>query len=211
MPQLYAHANSPTYLGARNSMGSSYFTNPVEFLINVVFGFYILAVMVRFLMQLTRADFRNPLAQALVKLTNPPLVPLRRIFPGTGGVDVASIVLMIALQLTSLLLIQLIKGGPILIVALTVLSFAYLLDLLINVFIYSILILVVVSWINPGSYNPVLSMLSTMTEPVMRPARRLIKPIGGLDLTPMIAMVALYVFRMLALPPIEALARSISF
>lgn len=192
-------------------MGSSYFTNPVEFLINVVFGFYILAVMVRFLMQLTRADFRNPLAQALVKLTNPPLVPLRRIFPGTGGVDVASIVLMIALQLTSLLLIQLIKGGPILIVALTVLSFAYLLDLLINVFIYSILILVVVSWINPGSYNPVLSMLSTMTEPVMRPARRLIKPIGGLDLTPMIAMVALYVFRMLALPPIEALARSISF
>lgn len=192
-------------------MGSSYFTNPVEFLINVVFGFYILAVMLRFLMQLTRADFRNPIAQALIKLTNPPLVPLRRLFPGAGGVDVASIVLMLALQLTSLLLIQLIKGGPILIVALTVLSFAYLLDLLINVFIYSILILVVVSWINPGSYNPVLSMLSTMTEPIMRPARRLIKPIGGLDLTPMIAMVALYIFRMLALPPIEALARSISF
>lgn len=192
-------------------MGSSYFTNPIEFLINVIFSFYILAVMVRFLMQLTRADFRNPLAQALVKITNPPLIPLRRVLPGVGGIDVASIVLMLALQLLSLVLVGLLKGGTIPIVALTVLSCAYLLDLLINVFIYSILILVVVSWINPGSYNPVLGMLQTMTEPVMRPARRLIKPIGGLDLSPMVAMVLLYLIRMLVLPPIEQLASSIPF
>lgn len=192
-------------------MGSSYFTNPIEFLINVIFSFYILAVMVRFLMQLVRADFRNPLAQALVKITNPPLIPLRRVLPGVGGIDMASIALMLALQLLSLVLVGLLKGGAIPIAALTVLSFAYLLDLLINVFIYSILILVVVSWINPGSYNPVLGMLHTMTEPVMRPARRLIKPIGGLDLSPMVAMVLLYLVRMLALPPIEQLASRIHF
>lgn len=190
-------------------MGSAYLTNPVVFVLNTIFFLYILAVMLRFLLQWVRADFRNPIAQALVKITNPPLKPLRRLIPGVGGLDIAAIVLMLALQMLALALIALIIGVQYNLFALTLTAFAELVSLFINVFLFSILIQVVISWVSPGAYNPVLAMLYSLNEPVLRPARRFIPPLGGLDLSPLVAAVVLQVLKMLLVPPILHLANTV--
>ncbi|HSR62519.1 MAG TPA: YggT family protein, partial [Gammaproteobacteria bacterium] len=90
---------------------SSYLSNAGEFLISVIFDLYILAVMLRFLLQWVRADFYNPFSQFLVKVTNPALRPLRRIIPGYAGIDWPSILLMLILQAVELVLISLLKIG----------------------------------------------------------------------------------------------------
>jgi len=187
-------------------MGSSYVTNPLEFLINTLFGLYILTVMLRFLLAAVRADFYNPISQFLVKVTNPPLLPMRKLLPSVGKIDTSSLVLMLGLQMLSFTLIGLLRGGQLSIVALLVLSLAELISLLLNVFLFAILIQVVVSWINPGTYNPAISLLYSLTEPVLRPCRRLLPAMSGIDLSPLLAMIAIQLIKMLVLPPIFALA-----
>lgn len=190
-------------------MGSSYLTNPVVFLLNTIFSLYILAVMLRFLLQWVHADFRNPVAQALVKVTNPPLKPLRRFIPGLGGIDLAAVILMLIIQVLALALIAAVVDIQYTPLALVLTAVAELLALLINVFLFSILIQVIISWVNPGAYNPVMAMLYSLNEPILRPARRLIPPLGGLDLSPLVAAVALQVLKMLLIPPILHLANSV--
>lgn len=190
-------------------MDSSYLTNPLVFIIQTIFGLYILAVMLRFMLQWLRADFHNPLAQAIVKITNPTLKPIRRLIPGFGGIDVAAIVLMVILQMLTLFIIVAIHGQQAGLGMIFFKTLAELLSLFLNVFLFAILIQVIVSWINPGSHNPIMSVIHTLTEPVMRPARRIIPLIGGLDLSPIVAILLLQILKMLIIPPIEHLARTI--
>ncbi len=190
-------------------MGGDYLSNPFVFIIDVIFGLYILAIMLRFMLQWFRAQFQNnPIAQALIKITNPPLKPLRRVIPGFGGLDFAALLLMIILQLTSQYLITLIKGVDINLVQLLILSFKELIALFINVFLFGILIQVIISWFNPNAYNPALALIQTLTDPLLRPARRIIKPIGGLDLSPLAVLLLLQVTKMLVIPPFIYLAAS---
>ena len=185
-------------------MGSGYLANPAIFLIRMVFEFYILLIMLRFLLQLVKADFYNPISQFIVKATSPALIYLRRIIPGLKGIDMASVVLMWVLKSLELILIIALIGLPA-----SIMVFAWavpgLIDLVFDVFIYSILIQVIMSWVNPGTYNPAIALISSLTEPVLLPARRILPPMGGLDLSPMFAMIGLYVLRMLLLPPIQQL------
>ena len=187
-------------------MGSNYVTNPIEFLINTLFSLYILAVMLRFILAAVRADFYNPVSQFLVKVTNPPLLPLRKLIPSIGKVDAASLVLMLILQMASFGLIALLRGGQISLGAIVILSIAELVGLLLNVFLFAIFIQVILSWVNPGTYNPVVSLLYSITEPVLRPCRRLIPPMSGMDLSPLVALVAIQLAKMLLLPPLLQLA-----
>jgi YggT family protein len=187
-------------------MQSSYVTNPVEFLINTLFGLYILAVMLRFLLALVRADFYNPVSQFLVKVTNPALAPMRRIVPSIGKVDTSALLLMLILQLAALYLIVVLRDGQLSLGSLLVLSLAELLSLLLNVYLFAILIQVILSWINPGAYNPAVSLLYSITEPVLRPCRRLIPPFSGIDLSPLVALIAIQLAKMLLLPPFYQLA-----
>lgn len=187
-------------------MGSSYVTNPVEFLVSTLFSLYILAIMLRFLLALVRADFYNPVSQFLVKVTNPLLVPLRRIIPASGKVDSSSLVLMLLLQIASLLLVALLRGAQLSLTSILVLSLAELLSLTLNIFLFAILIQVIVSWVNPGTYNPAVSLLYSITEPVLRPCRRLLPPISGMDLSPIIALIGIQLAKMLLLPPLQHLA-----
>ncbi len=187
-------------------MGSSYVANPVEFLVNTLFGLYILAVLLRFLLALVRADFYNPVSQFLVKVTNPVLIPLRRIIPSAGKVDTSALVLMLVLQMAALGLIALLRDSQISIAALLLLSLAELLGLLLNVFLFAILIQVIMSWLNPGAYNPAVSLLYSLTEPVLRPCRRLIPPFSGIDLSPLVALIVIQLAKMLLLPPLYQLA-----
>lgn len=187
-------------------MGNNYITNPVEFLINTLFSLYILAVLLRFLLALVRADFYNPVSQFLVKVTNPVLIPLRRIIPSAGKVDTSSLLLMLVLQLAALTLIALLRGSEIALGTLLILSLAELLGLLLNVFLFAILIQVIMSWISPGAYNPAVALLYSITEPVLRPCRRLIPPFSGIDLSPLVALIAIQLAKMLLIPPLYQLA-----
>ncbi len=188
-------------------MGSSYFTNPVVFLRQIIFGAYILLVMLRFLLQLVKADFYNPISQFIVKATSPVLIYLRRIIPGLGGIDLASIIFMWILKAVELAMIMTLIGLP---TSYMIIAWAVpeLIKLLFDIFIFAILIQVIMSWINPGAYNPAISLINSLVEPVLRPARRIIPPLGGLDLSPMLAMIGLYVLRMLVMPPILHLTGS---
>ena len=161
------------------------------FLIQTVFGFYLLAVMLRFLLQWVRADFYNPLVQFLVRITNPPLLPLRRIVPGYRGLDLASVVLAFVLQGVEVLLVTLLLGQPVGIGGLLLLTVMELLKLLINIYLWGIIIQVVLSWINPDPRHPAARVLAQLTAPLLRPARRLLPPISGVDLSPILVVVAL--------------------
>jgi len=179
---------------------NSYFTNPLEFLISTLFSLYILAVMLRFLLGMVRADFYNPISQFLVKITNPLLIPLRKIIPGAGKIDVAAIILMLLLQLIMLAIIVALRGVTPPLLGLLLTAIGTLVILAINVFLFAIIVQVIISWVNPGSYNPVNGLLSSLTAPVMRPIQRLLPPMSGIDLSPLFALIGLQVLKMLIQP-----------
>jgi YggT family protein len=195
-------------------MGNGYLAAPIIFLIDTLFGLYILVIMLRFLLQTTRADFYNPISQFIVKVTNPALRPLRRLIPGWGGIDIASLVLLFAVQCMALVLLGLISGAfgaGLSIPGLIMASITKLVSLLLYVYLFGIFILALLSWISPGTYNPVATVIASLTEPLMRPARRLIPPIGGVDLSPMAVILAIYIVRMLIMPPLIGLTLQLGF
>lgn len=177
-------------------MGGGYFGNAGVFLINTVFGLFILIVMLRFLLQLVRADFYNPVSQFLVKATNPVLVPLRRVIPGLFGLDFAAVVLLMVLQIMQIVLVGLVKGYAFQPLGIVVMAFAELASLTINIFFFSILIQVILSWISPGNDNPVSGVLYGLNEPLLRPARRMIPPLSGFDFSPLVVGVLLKLVEM---------------
>ena len=179
---------------------NSYFANPLEFIISTLFSLYILAVLVRFLLGMVRADFYNPISQFLVRITNPLLIPLRKIIPGFGKVDVAAIVLMLLLQVVMLLVILALRGTAVQILPLLGHAAGELVILTINVFLVAIIVQVIISWINPGSYNPVNALLHSLTAPVLRPVQRILPPLSGIDLSPLFALIGLQVLKMLIQP-----------
>jgi len=189
-------------------MDSSYLTNPATFLIQTLFGLYILVVMLRFLLQWTRADFYNPISQFVVKVTAPPLRPLRRIVPVYSGIDLASLVLAWLLQSVELMLVLLLIGADTTLIAAFLWAIPELVGLLINIYLIAILIQVVLSWVSPGGYNPAASLLYHLTEPLLRPARRMLPSVSGLDLSPMLVMIGLILLKMLLLPPLKLLTGS---
>ncbi len=189
-------------------MSGSYLTNPIIFLIQTLFGLYILAVLLRFLLQLVRADFYNPISQFLVKATNPPLKVLRRLIPGLGGIDLASLVLAWLLKSIEILLIILVSGSAVNLLAPLLWAIPELIELVINIFFFGILIQVILSWVSPGSYNPASALLYSLTAPIMRPAQRILPPMGGLDLSPMLVLIGLVLLKMLLLPPLRAITAS---
>jgi len=191
-------------------MGSSYMTDPVIFIIDSVISLYILAVMLRFLLQWCRADFYNPISQFLVKVTHPPLKLLRRFVPAIGKIDTSSLVLMLVIQMVADLSILLLKGVSVGIGALAILSMTQLISLLINVFIYAVFARAILSWINPGSFHAAASILYSLTEPLLNTCRKVIPDLGGIDLSPLAVLMLLQLAKMVLLPPLHQLASLIS-
>lgn len=191
-------------------MNSNYMTDPLIFIIDSVFSLYILAVVLRFLLQWSRAEFYNPISQFLVKITHPVLKILRRYIPPVGKIDTSSIVLALGLQMLLDYSILMLKGFGIGIGALALLSMGNLISLLINVFIYAVIASAVLSWINPGSFNAASSILHSLTEPLLNTCRKFIPDFGGIDLSPLLALMLLQLAKMVILPPIHQLASLIS-
>jgi len=189
---------------------NGYFSSAAAFLIEALFGFYMVIVLLRLMLQIVRADFYNPLSQFIVKVTNPPLKPLRRIIPGIAGIDMASIVLLLIIQMAKLSLIALAGGMILSILGLVVLSIAELIALVLNVYMISILIQIILSWVGPGGNNPLTGVLYAINEPVMRPARRILPPISGIDLSPILVFLGIGLLKILIVSPLLDLGRSLA-
>jgi YggT family protein len=183
--------------------GADYFNDAAVSLIQPLFGLYILAVMLRFLLQWVHADFYNPLVQFLVKLTNPPLLPLRRLIPSVRGLDMAAVVLMLGLQVLELLLVFGLHGQGLSLPGVLLLALAALFGLLLDVLFWAVIIQAVLSWFNPDFRQPAVRLLYQLTEPVLRPARRLLPPVAGLDLSPLIVLIVFKLCQMLLIAPLH--------
>lgn len=195
-------------------MGSGYLLSPLMLIINTLFDLYVLLVLLRFLLQMFRADFYNPVSQFVVRVTTPPLRPLRRVIPSIAKQDSASIVLCLIVIYAKFIILRLLDIPAIQIgsalapigqasyAALVVFSIADLVSLLFTVFLVAIIIQVILSWVNPGAYNPVIGLVNRIAQPVLRPVQKLVPPIGGIDLSPLFASLLLLVGKMLVVPPI---------
>lgn len=185
-------------------MGGGYLGNAGIFLVDTVIGLYILIVLLRFLFQCVRADFYNPISQFIVTATNPPVVFIRRFIPGLWGIDLASIVFLLILAVLKVYLVAFMGGLTPKFAGALVFAIGELLQTTVYVFMVAVVIRVVMSWIGPRSYHPVMGLLHSLTEPVMGPARRLLPPFGGLDLSPIVVFIVLgLVLRLIVQPVLD--------
>ena len=177
------------------------------YLIQTLGSLYLLIVLLRFLLQLVRADFYNPLSQFIVRATKPLLMPLRRLIPGYGGLDFASLVLGIAIQLVMLIMILLLMGYALPNILLPV-SWAAIgvLALFVKIFFFALIISVILSWVAQGSYNPAVILINQLCEPILAPIRKILPALGGLDLSPIFAFIAIRLFDMLVIANLAAAA-----
>ena len=159
-------------------MDANYLIRPMVFLVQAAFGVYALIVVLRFLLQALHADFHNPVSQFVVKVTAPLLNPLRKVVPAIRGYDTASLVLAWLLKTAELSIVGALIGASAF-PATLLWSLPTLVSLIINVFLFSILIVVILSWINPQGYNPATVILHRITAPLLEPARRMLPNLGG--------------------------------
>jgi len=183
-------------------MGNAYVGNAASFLISTILGFLVLAALLRLMFAWVRADFYNPLSQFVVKVTNWGVLPLRRMIPAFGRMDSGVVVFLLGFQMLELALIVLVTGYGINPLGLPIWAIGELLGLIILVLIVSIFIEVILSWVNPGSYNPMTDVVLRLNRPILEPARRLLPDMGGFDLSPIVAMVALQLVKILLVAPI---------
>jgi YggT family protein len=162
------------------------------FLADTLLSLALYVVLARLLLQWVRADFRNPIAQAIVRLTNPLILPLRRILPPIGKVDTASVVavVLVAIIKRGILFAMTGYGTPSLQLWITSVA-VELVQALLRTYFYAILLYALLGLIAPGGYSPLQSVLASVCEPVLRPFRRLIPPIAGIDLSPLWAVIAI--------------------
>jgi len=191
-------------------MGDSYVGNAASFLISTAFGFLVLAALLRLMLAWIRADFYNPISQFVVKVTNWGVVPLRRLIPSMGRWDSGTIVFLVAVQIIELVLIALVSGFGINPIGLPLWALGELLGLTVMVFIVSIFIEVILSWVNPGSYNPMTDIIRRVNQPLLAPARRMLPDMGGFDLSPLLVLVALQLVKILLVAPITDLGMGLS-
>lgn len=170
-------------------------TQALYFIVKTLAQLFLLVVLVRFWMPWLRADFRNPVAQGILRVTSPLIIPVRRVLPPIGRLDTATVVALVILEVLLVLLLLALTGrlgmagiGAAEIAVVAVLELAIL---SLNLFFFAILIMVILSWVAPHAYNPVTAFVGSIAEPVMRPFRRVIPTLGGLDISPIFAIVLL--------------------
>lgn len=177
------------------------------FLINTVFDLFLFILMVRIILVYVRANYFDPLTQLITKLTDFAVKPLRRIIPNIYRFETASIVLVIILELIKFSLILSLTVGIHNIMALFIFSFADMIKLLLQTFFYAILIQAIMSWVQPVSMMA--HSLYQITQPIMRPFRRLIPPVSGFDVSPIPALILLQVLIILLVNPLMSFGKTV--
>lgn len=178
------------------------------YVIRTLGSLYLLLVLLRFLFQMVRADFYNPISQFVAKATNPLLMPLRRIIPGVFGVDVASLVLALFVQWVLIQLLLVIAGigflNPLYTIAWSAIG---LLSVVLTVYFWCLIISIIASWVAPLSQHPALLLVRQLIAPVMKPFQKLIPSMGGIDITPIFIFMVLHILNRYLVP---ALAQTVS-
>jgi YggT family protein len=164
----------------------------LRYIVETLFGLYLLVLLVRLLMQITRADFRNPVARAVVQLTDPVILPLRRVLPPIGKVDTASVVAIVAISTLKLTTLELLfnVGFPNLYWLARFVVFD-LIRLVLQTYLFAIVLYALLSFVAPGNYSPAQSLLASICEPLLRPVRRWIPAVAGLDLSALWVCIAI--------------------
>jgi YggT family protein len=166
--------------------------NALYFIVDTLLSLLLFVVLLRLLLQVARADFRNPISQAVVRLTNPLVLPLRRIFPPVRKIDTASVVAVLITGAAVVAALSLLRGAglpePLAWLQTTLLE---IVRMALWTYFYAILFYALLSFLAPGTYSPVHPLLDSLCDPVLRPFRRLIPPIGGLDLSPLWTMIVI--------------------
>ena len=180
----------------------SYVSDAALFLLDTILGIYILLVLLRFLLQLARADFYNPISQFIVRATNPPLVRLRRFIPGLLGIDLAALLLLIAMEALRISLTALLLGHNPKFAGVILLSLGELAKLAAYTVIFSIFIRALLSWFSHGLQHPISRLLGSFTDPILRPVRRIIPATSGIDLSPLVVFLGLILALKLIVQPL---------
>jgi YggT family protein len=188
-------------------------SNALEFLLNTLLGLFTLALLLRFYLQLVAAPFHNPVSQAVVALTNFAVRPARRIIPSWGWLDSASVLLALLTQLVLQVGVLWLRDFPLLVAdgqvfaAILALAVLNLLKLSIYIFLYGVLLQAILSWVNP--YTPLTPVLDSLTRPLLRPLRRIMPAMSGVDLTPLAVFIAAELMLMLLIAPLELQLQSL--
>lgn len=161
------------------------------FIVSTLSQLYLLIMLLRFWLPWLRADFRNPISQGILRLTSPLVIPVRRLVPPVGKLDTATVLVAFVLQYLTVMLVLVISGSMtgVLPIALTA-----LIDLVIlscRLFTFAIFIHIILSWIAPGTYNPASAFIAMIVRPVLQPFQRIVPTLGGLDISPIFAIILL--------------------
>ncbi len=177
------------------------------FVVQTLVSLYLAVVLMRFILQMVRADFYNPLSQFVVKATQPLLKPLRRIVPSIGGLDTSSLLLAVVLQaLLMAFVLMLVYGTFGDILHLLIWAILGVTSLFLKIFWFAMIIMVIVSWIAPNSHNPAAELAWQISEPVLAPFRRIVPNLGGMDISPIFAFIAIQLIQSFLMPKLAEYA-----
>ena len=183
-------------------MGSGYANDAGFFLIDIFVGLYVLVVLLRYLLQLTQADFYNPVSQFIVKATNPPLAWLRRLIPSFGALDAPTLILLLCLQMLEIGLKTFLLGYSPTLLGLVTSAVGVLLKMAIYILVTALFARASMSWFTGAGYPPLAKLVYTFTEPVLRPAQRILPSSAGIDLSPIAVFIALMLVMKLIVQPL---------
>ena len=184
-------------------MSGNYFAQATIFLVELSFDIFILALILRYLFTIVRTDSSNPLSSLIIKITNPLLKPIRSTIPGYFGVDWSSVLALFSVQAIEIVLVAFIASGEIPALAgLVILTIAYLLRMMLYMYLFIILIQVIISWINPNVYNPITEIMHRISWPILKLPRKIIPSAGGIDFSPLIILVIINLLMILVISPL---------
>tara|TARA_R110001592_G_scaffold363043_1_gene679665 strand:- start:150042 stop:150629 length:588 start_codon:yes stop_codon:yes gene_type:complete len=166
------------------------------YVVQTFLSLYLIAMLLRFLLQVVRADFYNPICQFLVKVTNPLVIPLRRVVPALAGIDMASLLLAFLLQVAAIAALVFIKLGGLPPISILLLGGVLgVVALLVNIYFFALLAMIILSWVAAGSRHPAIYLLFQITEPVMAPFRKVLPSMGGLDFSPILVFILINIIQ----------------
>jgi YggT family protein len=175
--------------------------------VQTLVSLYLVIVLLRFVLQLVKADFYNPLSQFAVRATQPLLKPIRRIIPSIAGLDTSSLLLAILIQALLMAFVLMVSYGTFGdVLHLLLWAIIGITSLFLKIFWVAMIVMVIVSWVAPNSHNPAAELAYQISEPVLAPFRRLVPNLGGMDISPIFAFLAIQVIQSFVMPPLAAYA-----
>ena len=164
-------------------------TQALYYIIQSIGQLLLLLLLLRFWLPWFRADFRNPIAQGILRLTSPIIVPVRRLLPSVGLLDTATILVAYVLQFLLITALVALQGRLFNAVPIAIVAAIELLILSLNLFFFVILIRIILGWFAPATHNPLTMMLHSLAEPILAPFRRWVPPMGGIDISPIMPII----------------------